>query len=304
MVASKKRNLLLCFDAFGTLFRPKGSVVQQYAHVARQCGITGFSEDQLATHLTAAIRHERAENPNYGKATGLGATRWWTNVIHNTFTPLIPEQQPFPPALVPALMHRFASNEGYDAQPDLVSALRALRRPGAWHALDEVVVGVVTNSDDRVPSILSSLGLRVSPLRYSDDAHAVPPPQEAYDVDFHCMSYDVGCEKPDVRIFRAAESMLTRIVAAREGPVPAAESWYKVYVGDEHAKDVIGATGAGWFPILLDADTEASAVAKLEDLPDRSISAVVRRHPVVRVPSIPALASWLSGPQWASDQHP
>lgn len=80
MVASKKRNLLLCFDAFGTLFRPKGSVVQQYAHVARQCGITGFSEDQLATHLTAAIRHERAENPNYGKATGLGATRWWTNV--------------------------------------------------------------------------------------------------------------------------------------------------------------------------------------------------------------------------------
>lgn len=75
-----RRNLLLCFDAFGTLFRPKGSVVQQYAHVARQCGLTSFSPEDLETHLTAAIRQERRLNPNYGKATGLGATRWWTNV--------------------------------------------------------------------------------------------------------------------------------------------------------------------------------------------------------------------------------
>lgn len=75
-----KRNLLLCFDAFGTLFTPKGSVVQQYAHVARQCGIAGFSDGELETHLTAAIRQERRLNPNYGKATGLGATQWWTNV--------------------------------------------------------------------------------------------------------------------------------------------------------------------------------------------------------------------------------
>lgn len=77
---ANKRNLLLCFDAFGTLFSPRGSVVQQYAHVARQCGLADFSDQELETHLMAAIRQERTLNPNYGKATGLGATQWWTNV--------------------------------------------------------------------------------------------------------------------------------------------------------------------------------------------------------------------------------
>lgn len=82
-----RRNLLLCFDAFGTLFSPKGSVVSQYALVARQCGIAGFTNDELETRLMAAIREERRLNPNYGKATGLGATRWWTNVKQSLIFP-------------------------------------------------------------------------------------------------------------------------------------------------------------------------------------------------------------------------
>ncbi|PMB65905.1 putative uncharacterized hydrolase C7D4.05 [Beauveria bassiana] len=295
-----KRNLLLCLDAFGTLFSPKGSVAHQYAHVARQCGLTGFSDGELATHLMAAIREERTRNPNYGKATGLGATQWWTNVIHKTFTPLIPENQPFPPTLVPALIHRFASARGYDAQPDLVPALRALRRPKALHAFDKVVIGVLTNSDDRVPNILSSFGLNVSPLRYGADEHASPRPRDDYDVDFHCMSYDVGFEKPDARIFAAADSMLDRIVTAREGGSAQGQDWYRIYVGDEHAKDVLGAANAGWHPILLDSDSQASDVPKLEDCPDQSIADVFQLHPVVRVPSIRALALWLSGSGWAS----
>ncbi|KAM3508142.1 hypothetical protein MY10362_001347 [Beauveria mimosiformis] len=299
-----KQNLLLCLDAFGTLFSPKGSVAHQYTHVARQCGLDGFSDGELTTHLMAAIRQERKRNPNYGKATGLGATQWWTNVIHNTLTPLIRENQPFPPALVPALIHRFASDRGYDAQPDLVPALRALRRPKALHAFDKVVIGVLTNSDDRVPSILSSFGLNVSPLRYGADEHAIPRPGDDYDVDFHCMSYDVGFEKPSAQIFGAADSMLDRIVTAREGGSAQGQDWYRIYVGDEHAKDVVGAANAGWHPILLDADSQASDVAKLEDCPDQSIADVFQLHPVVRVPSIRALALWLSGSGWASKKAP
>ncbi len=210
------------------------------------------------------------------------------------------DNQPFPPTLVPTLLHRFASDEGYEAQPDLVPALRALRRPKPLHGFDEVVIGVVTNSDDRVPSILSSLGLRVSPLRYGDDdEQAGPRPgahAAAYDVDFHCMSYDVGYEKPAVQIFNAADSMLTRLITAREGGAQAQQqSWYKVYVGDEHAKDVVGATNAGWHPILLDADSQDSQVVQLADCPtNQSVADVFQLHPVVRVPSIRTLALWLS----------
>ncbi len=73
-------NLLLCFDAFGTLFRPKRPVYKQYGEVARQCGITGFSDNELHASFLAAIKDESMRNPNYGKATGLGPTLWWTNV--------------------------------------------------------------------------------------------------------------------------------------------------------------------------------------------------------------------------------
>jgi hypothetical protein len=80
VAATTKPNLLLCFDAFGTLFSPKSSVALQYAEIARQCGITTFRDNELQSHLFAAIKEERETNPNYGKATGLGATGWWTNV--------------------------------------------------------------------------------------------------------------------------------------------------------------------------------------------------------------------------------
>jgi hypothetical protein len=75
-----KRNLLVCFDAFGTLFKPKRSVAQQYSEVARSLGVVGFNDKDLENNLYAAIKDESKRNPNYGKATGLDATKWWTNV--------------------------------------------------------------------------------------------------------------------------------------------------------------------------------------------------------------------------------
>lgn len=85
ILSAAKPNLLLCFDAFGTLFSPKCSVAQQYAEIARECGITSFSDLELERRLLDAIKEERKQNPNYGKATGLGATGWWTNVSRATF---------------------------------------------------------------------------------------------------------------------------------------------------------------------------------------------------------------------------
>ncbi|KAL6891490.1 hypothetical protein HDV57DRAFT_513875 [Trichoderma longibrachiatum] len=293
-----KPNLLLCFDAFGTLFRPKGPVAQQYAQLARQCGITGFSDKELSSRLLAAIKEERELNPNYGKATGLGATKWWTNVIHKTFTPLLPNNQSLPPTLVPKLIHRFSSSEGYEAQSNLVPAIRSLKRHNSVQGVDRIVIGVVTNSDDRVPSILSSFGLNVSPARYGSSEETTALAGGQYDIDFHCMSYDVGFEKPDRRIFSAAELMLSRIITGRHVESPAEVdlgNWQKVYVGDEYAKDVVGASGAGWNPVLLDADGNETEVVSLKDCPPQPLRELFKRHAVVRVRSIGELATWLTG---------
>lgn len=41
------RNLLICFDAFGTLFKPKRPIEQQYGEVARSLGLVGFIDEEL-----------------------------------------------------------------------------------------------------------------------------------------------------------------------------------------------------------------------------------------------------------------
>jgi hypothetical protein len=75
-----KKNLLICFDAFGTLFTPRKPVAQQYSEVARSFGLRGFSDDDIAQSFKKAFKHESKTNPNYGKKTGMGAEKWWGNV--------------------------------------------------------------------------------------------------------------------------------------------------------------------------------------------------------------------------------
>lgn len=193
-------------------------------------------------------------------------------------------------------MHRFSSNEGYTAEDGLVPTLRAFRQQ-RHPQFDNVVIGVVTNSDDRVPSILSSFGLNVSPLRYGMTNEPATT-SEAYDIDFHCMSYDVGVEKPDKKIFNAAELMLARVMTSRSGKTATAtelERWQKVYVGDEYAKDVVGSTRAGWNAVLLDVDGKASDITRLEECRPRRLNELFSDHAVVRVGSLRSLAEWMTG---------
>ncbi|KXJ86153.1 hypothetical protein Micbo1qcDRAFT_237089 [Microdochium bolleyi] len=337
---ARKPNLLLCFDAFGTLFRPKHSVAQQYGDVARQCGLSSrLREEDVQPCLMAAMKAESKRNPNFGRATGLGATKWWTNVIHNTFAPLLAGTgASIPDDLAPRLLHRFATMDGYTLEsPDLVSSLRSLKGTpppapprtasvdGAASGqgvqrgplYDQIVVGIVTNSDDRVPGILSSAGFAVSPLRYGTEL-GDPAEMTAivdadgndltdWDIDFHCMSYDVGVAKPDLAIFEAADYMLPRVLDARStaalSHAEAHQAWQKIYVGDEYAKDVVGSLSAGWNSVLLDhegsgSDThEGQAIPILQDVGETttSITDLFKESPVLSVRSIKDLVRCLRG---------
>ncbi|KAH8898170.1 haloacid dehalogenase [Thozetella sp. PMI_491] len=301
-----KRNLLLCFDAFGTLFSPKLPIFQQYGDVARQCGLAGFTDDQLQSSFRAAFKSEAKLHPNYGKSSGLGAERWWTNVIGKTFQPLVGAEQTLPADLAPTLLHRFASSEGYSAAPGLVSLLQALRRPAPRKLFDNIVIGVISNSDDRVPDILSSLGLQVSPLRYEvamDRGAIAAIAKEQFDVDFHCLSYDAGAEKPDRRIFTAADELATEIIRVRHGLAQEdtdLSTWDKLYVGDEYEKDVVGALGAGWRPLLLTSDGQAAppgSTQRLEGQATPSIDGTFSASQALSIDSIEGLVQWLCGKQ-------
>jgi FMN phosphatase YigB (HAD superfamily) len=187
----------------------------------------------------------------------MGAQTWWKEVIHNTLSPFLKPGQQFPRGLVEELLNKYSSSEGYTLYGDVRPFFDSLKSAGgeAWK-YERVVVGVVTNSDDRVPGILKSFGLRIGKRRFAAEEGISKKEEEKglireagtdagreEDVNFICLSYDVGFEKPDRRIFDAAISMLPSECNIND--------FDKLYVGDELEKDYLGAKAAGWDSVLL-----------------------------------------------------
>ncbi|OQO01409.1 hypothetical protein B0A48_12964 [Cryoendolithus antarcticus] len=291
-----KRNLLLCLDAFGTLYTPKAPIATQYSEVAKSLGLSGFSEADLTNSFRAAFKHESKLNPNYGRATNLGSEKWWTSIIHGTFSPYLREGESMPKNLAPKLIERFNSKDGFTMYDNVLPLLRRVREHGREGGA-RVVVGVITNSDDRTPDILKSLGLKVNPLRFDQSDSEMPAGREDFDIDFTVMSYDVGHEKPDRRCFEAAEELLwttmQRSSASEEAFDP--ETWHKIYVGDEYAKDVQGALGAGWHAVLIDREAERipKDVKWMDAAPTGSLVDVLAEVGAVGFSSLAKLTQWL-----------
>ena len=130
----------------------------------------------------------------------------------------------------------------------MFEALRRLKRPStAVGAAPQFAIGVITNSDDRVPSVLSSLGLEVGPRRYGFGVESPDPHFNMEDdIDFVVMSYDVGYEKPSRDVFDAAK----QLVGSKWGD-PDQEDRF-IHIGDDLKKDFEGAQRAGWESVLLD----------------------------------------------------
>lgn len=228
-------------------------------------------------------------------------------VIHRTFLPLVGGSgKQLPPDLAPRLLHRFSSREGYSLVPGVSSLLPSLKHAAeSNNGSHRVTVGVITNSDGRVPDILSSLGLRVSPLRFQEgiQATAQSTGDSQYDIDFHCMSYDVGFAKPDREIFDAAEAMANALVAAQHDASSTqtrteGQPWTKVYVGDEFEKDVKGAWEAGWNAVFTGSEADISQI-KPVDLEQLGSTALDDQFPTVdpprmaRADSIQLFLEWL-----------
>lgn len=129
-----------------------------------------------------------------------------------------------------------------------------------------ITVGIITNSDNRVPSILHSLGLSVRPLNLGgpqwDFTQVNGSVGEAQDIDFVALSYDIGFEKPDRRVFDAVKEMMKQVEDV---------DCEFLHVGDDLEKDVNGAKAAGWESLLLDremkyVDASAHEVQDMDEL--------------------------------------
>lgn len=169
---------------------------------------------------------------------------------------------------MPQLLHRFSSSKGYTLYPDVLPFFRQLRRKKQKDSAPRsgLIVGIITNSDDRVPSILSSLGLSVGPLKLGgaqwDPTQVESLGRKSKDIDFVALSYDIGFEKPDSRIF----DTVRKLIRQTKG-----DDCELLHVGDDLEKDVNGAKAAGWGSLLLDreekyVDVPVNRIRDLENL--------------------------------------
>lgn len=280
------RSLLLTIDAFGTLFHPRHPVPEQYASAAYAFGIprTALTSANLQTAFKTEFKAQSQTHPNYGREQVLrgqygGPRQWWEELIRASFaramtpTSAPTPSDPLPDGLVQHLLDRFASKEGYALYDDVegfFARMRAVKaRAQRLGPFSRVVVGVISNSDDRVPAVLESLGLRVGSVRADEGVLSRRLPgfetrgevdrpdcgdaNSVHDIDLVVTSYEAGEEKPSPRIFEVARRQAARVARHDAGD---ADSWTCVHVGDDHEKDYGAAVNAGWIGYYLPRDGE------------------------------------------------
>lgn len=266
MSKTSQRTLLLTIDAFGTLFHPRAPVPDQYALTAHSFGLAPslVTPESLQPAFKAVFKSNAKQYPNYGRELALrgqygGPRQWWEEVIRGSFArALNRDGGDLPDGLVQRLLDRFASREGYALYEDageLFGRMKEVKRGIAMQQqrfgpFERVLVGVLSNSDDRVPSILKSLGVTVGDVRADQSMSSTrlagfegrtnsPGPNDVHDIDLVITSYEAGEEKPSPGIFEAVKRQASRLTDG-------GGEWVCAHVGDDFAKDYQGALGAGW----------------------------------------------------------
>lgn len=279
MAHTRCRCLLLTFDAFATLFHPRHSIPELYASVANSYSLTEtpIAPSTLQAAFKKAYKAESKAYPNYGREMVLrgeygGPKHWWSAVIKSTFANALDKPDlELPAGMVDKLIETFASREGYSLYEDVQPFFDQLRKFKSQQTrFDCVVTGIISNSDDRVSTVLRSLGLSVGPTRADEDRSSTLLPgfeetvvKDSKDRGLHCddlnmviTSYEAGQEKPNRLIFDVAARQVDRLLSTCKWPERNLDNidWTRVHVGDDFTKDYQGATDAGWRGILLDRD--------------------------------------------------
>jgi putative hydrolase of the HAD superfamily len=201
------------FDVGGTLIRPYPSVGDIYVKHARDFGFKGSSDD---------IDHQFGiEWKNTGGLESLGnksgevvEKMFWHDIVFDVFKAYggIEDFETY----FETIYEAFKSADNWKVFDDVLESgiLQKLKDKG-------IIIGVLSNWDSRLSSILVNVGL-------------------AQYFDFILASASVGSAKPNSKIF--LEGLRLSGVQAKE----------TCHIGDEVKTDVVGAQKNGIFPVLID----------------------------------------------------
>ncbi|KAL1984691.1 hypothetical protein VTN96DRAFT_8817 [Rasamsonia emersonii] len=293
--ASPLRLLVLTFDAFSTLFHPRRPVPELYTSVAHSFGLppSVVTPTKLQSAFKEAFKAQSKRYPNYGREEVLrgrygGPREWWSDVIQASFAKVLGEDNgkvaKLPDGMVESLLDLFASQKGYALYEDVAPLFRKLSEFKRSAVFDRVITGVISNSDDRVPAVLKSLGLKVGDVRADQGRSSMELPgfeerkkitgeaelsQDNNDIDMIITSYEAGEEKPHRLIFDVARQQAKAFVTTHDLTLPSdiqgdRARWFCIHVGDDYDKDYKGAVNAGWDSFLLPRDGHTPEIEQVK----------------------------------------
>lgn len=209
-LAALARVGVLTFDAAGTLLRPHPSVGAVYAELAQRHGLVAAAAEldrRFPRAFASVSKNLSVRDPEARERA------FWCEVVRATFGAETAAREDDFAALFDALWEAFARGERWRLLPGVSETLAELRRRGYR-------LGVLSNWDRRLRRVLAETGL-------------------ATHFEHVLISSEVGADKPDPAIFRAAER------AFDTAPELCA------HVGDSEIHDRAGALAAGWQAVLI-----------------------------------------------------
>ncbi|KAJ4483318.1 HAD-like domain-containing protein [Lentinula aciculospora] len=208
---------LVTFDVLHTLITPRWPIHVQYA-MAFEPYLGQLDPNSIKSSFKTALKALQIERPAYER----GSQSWWADVVRRTALGAGAIPQVLDASLddiVPILMRRFSSKQGYREFKDALPTLRALHER-------QIYTAVISNSDSRSRSVLTDLKLL---------DHTMPI----------VLSEEEGIEKPAKEIFLRTVKRVNSIRGERIRPEQC------IHVGDELDADYYGATKAGMRGLLL-----------------------------------------------------
>ncbi len=303
-VAQPRPGIVVTLDALGTIYKFREPITTQYVKVAARCGMKkeDIRQSDLGKAFLKSFREISDEYPNYGKGQ-LGSPRaWWKTVVNDAFARVVDDAE-IPDHLGDELYNHFTSSAAYELYPDVkpfFASMRELKQQYSKPDDPPVFVGVISNSDPRVKSVLQSLGLRVgidsmpkaegprerasrtgpdmSEIMKSVWHHAYNP---LNDVDFLSTSYEASAEKPNADIFSHAATLAnvnfaSKLEQQQEDWTPSFQTMKLkvqitrqlntikeskfIHIGNDYEKDYVGAEEIGLDALHLARDGDGEEV--------------------------------------------
>ncbi|XP_053207179.1 rhythmically expressed gene 2 protein-like [Panonychus citri] len=231
---------LITFDVTNTLVKVKCSIGYEYCKIAELYGIKCSSDDminRMNANFKLSLKKIKKESPAYGAVEGITCYQWWYRVMYQTFISSgvdisSSETENKFKQTTAHLYKYFSTSEPYQLVDGAEQTLRTIK---GLRKSDDCPIGVLSNSDERLPLILGELGV-------------------AHFFDFILLPQITKIEKPDAKAFQAAQEKGDKVDPSQA-----------LHIGDDLMKDYHGAKNCGWNAIFVDLNNTRDASVDPDD---------------------------------------